>query len=402
MATNLARQLQRLEVPGQPSLQQLASKKRPSFLFDAREAGDVDTETVFHLATNGLEELATIDETFLEFRDTLFSDTYKEFERTHTTDEEVESLNRELERFLLLVSPYFLLKPSHKCLEWLVRVFRINSFNVDHVMQCILPYYQTNLFVRMVQLLPLKSHTSRWHWLRPLQKSGSPLSQQTLINHCIADHASLVFICELVGKWVRCQKHRPNCSQTAIALYTTTLVGVIEMTKKISEDLVTLISPYLTKGLKSKNCDLYCSSLVSVSLLSSKVLLVDRLVHSFIETIAKNLKPEFEQESFLCLSYVCSSQKQRILTRKTTSHLLKYDRTVVCLESMLKSQNIIHFCELLMRSVVDVLSGDSPNDIYFRVLVDMARDFPISDVFVEELTKYILNSVLQSVHNLIS
>ena len=287
MATSLARQLQRLELPGQPSLQLLASKKRPSFLFESREAGDVDTETIFHLATNGLEELVSIDKTFTAFQDTLFSETFKSFERTHVTEEEAEKLDHELERFLFLVSPYFLLKPSHKCLEWLVRVFRINSFNVDHVMQCILPYYQTNLFVRMLQLLPLKSHTSPWHWLRPLQKSGTPLSQQAIINHCIADHAFLVFVCELAGKSVKHNKHQPVCSQSSVALYTSVLVGVLEGTKKITENLVTLLSPYLRKGLRSKNSDFYSSSLILVTALSSRVLLVERLVHSFMEGIAK-------------------------------------------------------------------------------------------------------------------
>jgi len=32
----------------------------------------------------------------------------------------------------------------------------VNEFNVDAVLRCALPYHETNLFVRIVQLLRLK------------------------------------------------------------------------------------------------------------------------------------------------------------------------------------------------------------------------------------------------------
>lgn len=54
------------------------------------------------------------------------------------------------------MSPYFMLKPAGKALEWLIRRFRINEYNVDAVMQAILPYHETALFVTMVSILQIE------------------------------------------------------------------------------------------------------------------------------------------------------------------------------------------------------------------------------------------------------
>lgn len=286
-ATSLARQLQQLSVPGQPSIRQVTSKTRPSFLFEGREAGDIDDESIYDMGCSGLQELASIDPAVLSFRGTLFSEDCKEYDRSSATRDEESRLDEELGRFLLHLSPYFLLKPTHCCLEWLVRAFRVHSCNVDQVVECILPYYQTGLFVRMVQLLPIKRHSSPWHWLRPIQKSGKPLSNQTLINHCLSDHAFLVFICELVIKSARLHRHRPSGSHATVALFTSAVVGSLEQAGSVTEELVTMVTPYLSKGLRSKNKDLCAACLSVVGLLCSRAALATRLVESLLGTVAK-------------------------------------------------------------------------------------------------------------------
>ena len=51
--SSLARQLQQLQIPG--SLPSAAAKtsKKASLLFDAKEAADIDNETIFSIALNG-------------------------------------------------------------------------------------------------------------------------------------------------------------------------------------------------------------------------------------------------------------------------------------------------------------------------------------------------------------
>jgi len=285
--TSLAKQLQRLAIPGQPSLRQVVSKKRPSLFFGAKEAADIDIETIYALGTNGLEELISIDQSFADFETSLFQESCKEFERTVQTQDVLDNLDCMMSAFLRKLTPYFLLKAAQKCLEWLIRAFRINSFNVDAVMECILPYYETKLFARVLQLLPIKNPSSLWHWLRPSQKAGSPLSKLTLVQHCISHLPFLVFICEMVPRSVKVHKKSPpSALLPVIALYSSTLVSVLEM-GTVTEELVSRLLPFIAKGLRSSHLDYKAASYLIVGQLASKVAMEKKLCTSLLETITK-------------------------------------------------------------------------------------------------------------------
>jgi hypothetical protein len=78
------------------------------------------TILILFQGTNGFEELCLLDSGFEEFERVLFSDTSLTFERSIQTKEINDSLNQTIRRFLIRLSPYFLLSPAHKALEWLV------------------------------------------------------------------------------------------------------------------------------------------------------------------------------------------------------------------------------------------------------------------------------------------
>lgn len=68
----------------------------------------------------GLEELLGIEPAFLEFQSTLFSGASLTLERSVQSKEVNEKLDASISLFLTRLCPYFLLKPAHKCIEWLV------------------------------------------------------------------------------------------------------------------------------------------------------------------------------------------------------------------------------------------------------------------------------------------
>ena len=289
--TSLANQLQKLAIPGQPSFQQLTAKKRtPSFLFQPEEVGDITIDTIFSLGQNGLEELISMDPSFVEFENHLFSDSCKGFERTMQTKEVLEDVDKKLGTFLRLLSPYFMLKPAHKCLEWLVRVFRVHCHNVDALMECVLPYYQTLLFVRVVQLIPLKDHAlSKWVWLQPVKRSGSRLSKLTLTQHCLSDLSFFVFVCKCVPASLKAclRSSASNASRPSISLYTSTVLDVLETASPVTEDLVMRLMPYVKKGLKSENSEYKASTYMIVSQLAVVVDMEDVLVANLVELVCK-------------------------------------------------------------------------------------------------------------------
>lgn len=79
----------------------------------------------------GLEELLGIEPAFLEFQDTLFSGASLTLERSVLSREVNDKLDTGISLFLTRLSPYFLLKPAHKCLEWLVHRYAAQIWTKD-------------------------------------------------------------------------------------------------------------------------------------------------------------------------------------------------------------------------------------------------------------------------------
>lgn len=63
--------------------------------------------------------------------------------------------------------------------------FHLQLYNVDQLMACVLPYYDTNIFVRVLQLLKISAPTNRWNWLQCLQVW--PLTSDPSLSRVYAD-----------------------------------------------------------------------------------------------------------------------------------------------------------------------------------------------------------------------
>lgn len=75
----------------------------------------------------GLEELLGFEPAFLEFQDTLFSPSSVTLERSVQSREVNNKLDSGISLFLARLCPYFLLKPAHKCIEWLVHRYAASN-----------------------------------------------------------------------------------------------------------------------------------------------------------------------------------------------------------------------------------------------------------------------------------
>ncbi len=283
--SSLARQLHKLAVPGQSVRYDELLVRRHSLLFDAREAAEVSNTSILSLALNGLDELQSIDlEAFEQFEQSIFSEESKTFQRLQQTRDVVRSLDDTLERFLRRLSPYVLLKPAHKCLEWLIRAYNVHQCNADALIECVLPHHETNLFARVVQLLPLRDESSRWHWLLPLQKEGIPLPRAALLQHCASVPATLTFICEMVS---RALQTGVSSVRTLVTFSVSTVIGVVELMVKIKEDTVARLLPFVLEGLRSSNVDWSLGVMMVVSQLCYKAQLDGKLAMSLVEIVAK-------------------------------------------------------------------------------------------------------------------
>ena len=223
-----------------------------SFLFDEREATDIDNAAILTIAKNGLEELKAVEPAFAKFEIVLFGENTLEIHRATMTKQQNDSLNGTLRTFLRLLSPYFMMKASHKCLEWLIRKYRINELNIEDVMDCILPYHETVQFVRMVQIIFFKDG-SKWGFLHEVKKEARFISRSFLAKRALADRSILDGVFECV-EWM-VLKHRDaeyKKPSTYLSFFTMLVLDYIHALPKIELTHVLHLYPMALRLVKIK------------------------------------------------------------------------------------------------------------------------------------------------------
>ncbi|KAI8973417.1 hypothetical protein BDF20DRAFT_837366 [Mycotypha africana] len=300
--SSLQQQLKKIGTHDLRNVSEISRKARPSFLFTAREAADQDLETIYSIAYNGIMELVILDEKFAPFEKTLFSEQMKSVDRILQTKEENEKLDASINAFLSQLSPYFLLKPSGKVLEYLIRRFRIHDFNVESILRCILPYHETKSFVKMVSILNIEENTS-WEFLKPIKKSMVPLERSLLIKKMMKDRHIFDFICRMVTKAL-------VPFSTLYSFFTALLIDYINSASSVTEFMTTALMPHLVDGLRAKKVpELQLASYMIVSQLSAKAVLNKDGIESLVSTMLRKCKKRCYSYCLLTVVHLCQTQE---------------------------------------------------------------------------------------------
>ncbi|NXY67516.1 HEAT1 protein, partial [Glareola pratincola] len=390
--TSLAEQLKRLALPqNDPSL--LNRSEAASLLFSSKEAAGIDRDTFFAIGCTGLEELMGIDPSFEVFQSSLFSSMSKGLERSVQSKAVNQELNKNISLFLIHLSPYFMLKPAQKCLEWLIHRFHIHLYNQDSLIGCVLPYHETNLFVRVIQLLDIKSPTHKWHWMDPIRKPGVPLARGTVITHCYKDLDFMDFICRLVAKSVKVvfSECPGNSAQLRVLLvfYASTIVSALGAAEKITDTIVSMLLPYIQKGLKSSVQDYRAATYMIICQMTVKVTVETSLVHSLMLQISKTLSkvPSLARDGVACLNLLLQTQKGDKLGKKPFNYLCKTPELVTLLQGLSSGYDISPLLRYLLPYLVCTAmksdteeqeeSEETENQIYIRHLEAIIQSIPL-------------------------
>ncbi|EPQ17123.1 HEAT repeat-containing protein 1 [Myotis brandtii] len=364
--TSLAQQLQRLALPqSDPSL--LSRDEVASLLFDPKEAATIDRDTAFAIGCTGLEELLGIDPAFEQFEAPLFSQLAKTLARSVQTKAVNKQLDENISLFLIHLSPYFLLKPAHKCLEWLIHRFHIHLYNQDSLIACVLPYHETRIFVRVIQLLKINNPKHKWFWLLPVKQSGVPLAKGTLITHCYKDLGFMDFICSLVTKSVKVFAEYPGSSaqlRVLLTFYASTIVSALVTAENISDNIVAKLFPYVQKGLKSSLPDYRAATYMIICQISVKVTMEDTVVNSLASQIIKTLTktPSLIKEGLGCLIVLLQRQKPDSLGKKPFPHLCNVPDLITILHGISETYDISpllrYMLPHLVVSIINHVTGE--------------------------------------------
>ncbi|KAF8933369.1 HEAT repeat-containing protein 1 [Dissophora ornata] len=301
--SSLAQQLKKIGTADATKGIEKAARHRASFLFDSKQAADYDIDTIYSIGVNGITELKQLDSKFTPFEKTLFSESMKGVDRVLQTKEDNAKLDESITLFLRQLSPYFLLKPSGKALEWLIRRFRIHEFNIDAILHAILPYHETALFVTMVSILQIDER-SRWSFLRPIRKTKQPLDRTMLIQNMLKDRSLVEFVCETVLQAVT----RRTSFKTLVSFYAAVMLQYIASLPVITDEVLTIVFPYVIEGLKAKGTpDYQIASYMIISQISERATLTYEVLSSLFSTMTSSYANTYQM--LLCLVHICQTQE---------------------------------------------------------------------------------------------
>ncbi|CEG76908.1 hypothetical protein RMATCC62417_11736 [Rhizopus microsporus] len=318
--SSLKQQLKQIGTLDLRNVTETSRKTRPSFLFTPREAADQDLETIYSIAYNGIMELVILDDKFAPFEKTLFSEKMKSVDRLLQTREENDKLDASINAFLCQLSPYFLLKPSGKVLEYLIRRFRVEDFNIESVLKCILPYHETKSFVKMISILNIPAKSS-WEFLLPIKKSLLPLERSILVKKMIKNRYIFDFICNMVTKAL-------VPFSTLYSFYTAIMTEFIKQIPATSVDAVTALTPHVIDGLHAKHQpELQIASYMILSQLSSKTTFSTEGSCALAEAMVKNYKKSCYTYCLLTLVHICQTQEAFVsISQKAAKHIIGSSR----------------------------------------------------------------------------
>lgn len=368
-STSLTEQLKKLSAPQSAIYKE--DKKKVSLLFDPKEAGLKDRDTFYEIGLSGLNELIALYEGFRVYEDSLFSLSSKEFERAIQSKEVNQNLDQTVEKFLLQLSPYFLLQSSHKALEWLVHRYHIHQYNQDAIMALILPYHGSKIFVRFIQIMDISSTSNRWNWLRPIQKNGVPLGNQVWYNQCLSNSATLQFTAKTTLKYVKEFSERSSQLNTVFVFFCQTALGVLEGGKRVTEATINALLPTVMKAIESPIVDFRASAYIILGFLFSKTTLKADTLN---EIIVKLLTTEFDITYDIAILITMLYAHQTHMKYMSETILNNISLDIMCnlcgylKKSVEGKQNIQPFVVAFLSSILPMLQSDMEEFRRFRLL----------------------------------
>ncbi|RVE59903.1 hypothetical protein OJAV_G00193470 [Oryzias javanicus] len=399
--TSLAHQLKRLALPqSDPNL--LTRREVASLLFDPKDAATMDRSTFFALGCTGLEELLGFEPAFLEFQDTLFSSSSVTLERSVQSKEVNNKLDAGISLFLTRLCPYFLLKPAHKCIEWLVHRFHIQLYNADSLLACALPYHDTNIFVRVLQLLNIKEPTNQWNWLHCLQKPGVPLSRRSLVMHIHTDLSFMDFICSMVTRSIQAFSGFSSSQLRVIfSFYASTIVPALAATDRVSEHLMAKLLPYIQMGLKSTLTDYKAATYMIVCQVAVKVVMERGVVNSLAVHVSKSLltEPALAKEGLGCLIVLLQSQKDGAVGPRAADHLCSLPSLASILQDMATVYDVSPLLRYLLPQLICSAFGTEGVEAgRLRVLQSVLKSVPLNKDMDQTSARLLVEQYLSQSH----
>lgn len=405
-STSLAKQLQRLSAP-QTSILSLGYKKT-SLLIQPKDIGNHDLSAFFEVGLKGLKELSGINEKFIKFNSTLYNSSWQTKQRAILNISENQKIDTLIEEFLCLLSPYFNSKPALYALEWLVHRFNIEQYNTDILLGYAIPFISTQVFTRLIQIIPLKNNpevAKNWWCLTRSSKTGVQINEQNFIAEAINDIRLLKLICSLIIKVINEHKVNEELVTVWTNFYAKLLVAAFSSSSISKNNLVTIFLPSIIAGLESDTQSFTVSSLIVIGVMSKYITYTEKLQSSLVKKILFVKHESLFYNCTLLLSVIYKSTrnssnvkipnscikfmaKHSDLQINAFKKLLKCDKSIFYLLTVRDSLILSHKERSICQFVLDLINCiDLKEDNYTVELVKLIMDSAIDKPWYVEIAK---------------
>lgn len=414
-STSLAKQLQKLSAP-QTSILSLGHKKT-SLLVQPKDIANHDLAAFFEVGLKGLQELSDINEKFNKFKLTLFSHSWQTKQRAILSLSENKKIDDLIEEFLCLLSPYFNSKPALYALEWLVHRFNVEQYNTDILLGYALPYVSTQVFTRLIQVIPLKNNpevAKKWWWLTRSRKTGVQINEQSFIAEAINDTRLLKLVCSLIIKVVEEHVNNENVVTVWTNFYAKLLVAAFTSSSISKNNLISIFLPSMISGLESNARSFTVSSLIVIGVMSKYITYTEKLQMSLVKKILFVKHRQLYYNCILLISVIYKSSRSMPnikvsdtcikymadnsdLQMNAFKKLLTYDKSIFYLltirDSILLSQKD-ESIGLFVSNLINCV--DLKEDDYTIELVKIIIDSTIHEPWCVEVAKNVKNKYKKS------
>ncbi|KAJ2853388.1 snoRNA-binding rRNA-processing protein utp10, partial [Coemansia erecta] len=303
MASSLASQLYQMRNVDRIISTERAQKIKASFLFDGRQAADMDNQTIFDIGRDGLEELRKTNHKFDLYASTLFSEAVKDLDRVLQTKEENKKLDESIRSFLFLLAPHFLTKPAGKAIEWLIRRFRIQEFNARDILAAIFPYHETKAFLTMLTIITFDTQDMGiFGFLVTQRKARRLLDRATLMAQCTRDRSLMAFIFNSVFKATTSGFGYPGLH----SFYVMVMTQYIGQLLVIDDGTVQFVLPYVLDGLNHESKDAHIAAYMVLGSLATRITFTQDALEKALCAVATD--PIDIQAMSMCLTQLLQSQ----------------------------------------------------------------------------------------------
>lgn len=289
--TSLERQLKRLKTPQTEAFRQ--QKYKPSFLYEKKEAAAIDFDTHLRIANKGFKKLLKLNPALEKFQ-YLFDKQSKDIERTILQKDENDQLSDSIRKYMHnSIVPYFMLNDCHETLEFLIYKYQVHAYQTDDYLCSILPYHETRLFARALQVVDNLAENPLWSWLDAYKKEGVPVPKERILS-IMSSRQKLPLVSLLGDKLIEMNR---DSEQVGIytSFYTTTMMCVLD--RDLDEKFYVAFMPHVYKAIKkSNNSNLYMAGLVLIGYLAYTQELDESYMDKMLERLTKTHAKLCERE----------------------------------------------------------------------------------------------------------